>query len=475
MSSRRIDACLALAAGHIGEALAREPEDQWFERKSVRVSPETFARALVGLANAEGGLVVVGISDGQIEDCDKYVPMINALRGAHLTFTAPPVRTTIEMISTADAQGKPCTLLCAWVHPGESVHQMSNGDCYLRVGDSTRRLKASQREELFYDRGMSQFEARPLPGLTLEHLDSRQVEAYRTAIGSTTSTPQLLHARSLLTQQDAVTVAAALLFAKTPQTSLPHAEVRLLKYATKERGTGTRQSLLEGHDVRLGGSIPQMIREAIKILDTWVPARRALRPDGTFGAIPSIPRDAWIEGLVNAVVHRSYSAAGDHIRVAVFPDRIEIESPGRFPGLVDPAQPLTINRYARNPRIARACGDLGITQELGEGIKRMFDEMRLHGLVDPTYTQTSGSVRLVLTETERLDPDVLARLPRSASDILSVLRQAHQPLGTGEVERALGKSRPLVLRSLNALQEEGLVSWAGKSPRDPHATWSLVE
>ena len=65
---------------------------------------------------------------------------------------------------------------------------------------------------------------------------------------------------------------------------------------------------------------------------------------------------------------------GDHIRVAIFPDRIEIESPGRFPGIVDPDRPLDIARYARNPRIARVCNDLGITQEKGEGILRIFEE-----------------------------------------------------------------------------------------------------
>ena len=57
--------------------------------------------------------------------------------------------------------------------------------------------------------------------------------------------------------------------------------------------------------------------------------------------------------MVNAVVHRSYPMAGDHIRVSIFPHRIEVFSPGRFPGPGDPSRPLEIARYARNPRIAR--------------------------------------------------------------------------------------------------------------------------
>src|SRR5438093_8115057 len=101
-------------------------------------------------------------------------------------------------------------------------------------------------------------------------------------------------------------------------------------------------------------------------------------------------------GLVNAVLHRSYSMSGDHIRVEIFPNRIEIENPGRFPGLADPSTPLSISRYARNPRIVRVCSDLGIAR-LGEGIRRIFGQMRALGLTDPIYTQTSGPVRLVLS------------------------------------------------------------------------------
>lgn len=45
----------------------------------------------------------------------------------------------------------------------------------------------------------------------------------------------------------------------------------------------------------------------------------------------------------------------------------------------DPARPLSVTRYARNPRIVRSCSDLGIAGELGEGIKRIFNEMRARG------------------------------------------------------------------------------------------------
>ena len=164
-------------------------------------------------------------------------------------------------------------------------------------------------------------------------------------------------------------------------------------------------------------------------------------------------------GLVNAVVQRSYSLSGDHIRCEIFPNRIEIESPGRFPGLVDPSRPLDIARYARNPRIARVCSDLNIGRELGEGIHRIFDEMRLAGLTDPIYEQTPSSVRLVLRASAALPAEVRAQLPKGSEHVLSVMRQASQPLSTGDLVELVGLSRPSVAKSSATCRARG--SFAG--------------
>lgn len=107
------------------------------------------------------------------------------------------------------------------------------------------------------------------------------------------------------------------------------------------------------------------------------------------------------------------------------------------------------------------CSDLRITQERGEGIRRIFDQMRGEGLVDPVYEQGSGSVRLSLIAAPRLDPDVEERLPVGAPDVLKVLRDAGRPLGTGEIMAAVGRSRPWVRDVLEALREEGQVQWRG--------------
>jgi ATP-dependent DNA helicase RecG len=213
-----------------------------------------------------------------------------------------------------------------------------------------------------------------------------------------------------------------------------------------------------------------VIRSAILAVRRLEPRRRVLERD-RFVQQGLVPEAAWVEGIVNAVVHRSYSLGGDHVRVEIFDDRIEIESPGRFPGLVRITDPRKIVRFARNPRLARVCTDLGFGQELGEGIRRMFEEMRMRSLAEPLYTQTTATVRLTLSAAV-VDPELAARLPAQYPRILAMLR-ADTPVSTGDVAEALGLARPTAVRYLKAMREAGLIEWVGKSARDPRAYWRL--
>lgn len=465
MGASAVDQILA-AGGNVVPQLATLAESQWFERKSGRIKARDLAEDLVGLANAEGGAIVVGLHDGKLDPPSQ--DQVNAIRQASFDFTRPAVRAHVEELPVDGDE----VLLVVRVVPGDRVHETSKGDCFLRVGDETKRLSFAQRQELEFDRGSAPYDGTAVPA-SLDALDERQALAYAEAIGSS-SIELMLHARNLLTPDRRLTVAGLLLFGQHPQQHFPNAYVRVLRYTERERGTGASLSLDDDADFRCEGTLPQQIEEAARVIEAHVPRRRSLSTSGRFEGHPIVPRDAWLEGLVNAVVHRSYSMSGDHVRVEIFPDRIEISSPGRFPGLVDPGNLLEVSRHARNPRIARVLADLGITQELGEGIRRIYAEVRARGLVDPIYTQTQAGVRLVLSAADAIPADVLAALPRGARHLLDVLRTAARPLGTGQVAELADVARPTVIRHLRALESSGLVVWEGQSPQDPRATWRLA-
>jgi ATP-dependent DNA helicase RecG len=475
VSSNQVDGALQAPRADVGRLLLELSEDQWFDRKSILIKPKDLARHLIALGNAEGGTLVVGLQSGVVQGVASHPTQVNALRQAPLDFTSPPVRARFEQVGCVNKAGEADELLVIRVEPGERVHEAADGDCFLRVGDESRRLTYHQRRELEYDRGQSQYDGLPADGVDPSHLDARLVSRYGQKIGLSGDARRVLVARSLLTLGGELTNAAYLLFGKQPQQLFPQAYVRVLRFLDIRRGTGARLELDDSSDYKVEGPIPLVVERAQEVVESLVPRRRALGSSGRFEAVPVVPRDAWLEGLVNAVIHRSYSLAGDHVRVEVYPDRVEIESPGRFPGLGDPRHPLRISRFARNPRIARVCADLRIGQEPGEGIRRMFEEMRRVGLTDPVYRQTSGSVRLVLSSMPRLDPVMASRLPAGSQQVLDALRSGSGPMGTGEIAEALGVSRPAAIRRLRALEDAGLVRWLGKSKKDPRAAWMLTD
>ncbi|MDE1564906.1 ATP-binding protein [Actinotignum sanguinis] len=353
------------------------------------------------------------------------------------------------------------------------MNETNKGDCFQRIGDETRKLTFRQRQELEWDRGFVGFDGAPVPGGQLDDLDREQLEAYRALLSSSSGT-NALRARDLIDRDGQLRVAGYLLFAKNPQQVFPNAYVRVVKYSDNERGAGRFQNVEAGKDIRVGGSLPRQIADASRIIEEFLPGHRRLTDAGIFANVPIIPREAWLEGLVNAVVHRSYGIAGDHIRVEIFPNRIEFTSPGRFPGLVDISHPERIGRNARNPRIARVFFDMGITQELGEGIRRIFEETRRAGLAEPLYAQLPEAVRLTLLASNAIPEEIMRQIGPSGRAILDALRLAQQPLGTGQITELVELARPTVLRHLNMLRDAGVIRWNGKSPRDPRATWELL-
>lgn len=466
MPTGSVQRALLLGPEAIGPALIRLAEDQWFDRKSSRINAKDLADALVGFGNAEGGVIVVGLSDGRVEGTDRDPKLLNDQMQASLDHTVPPVRARSRLVPCIRTDGEGDRLLVIEIEPGEAVHANKRDVAYLRVGDETRRLSFALRQELTYDKGQGAYESRG-SGLRADDLDDELVEQYAKAVGAT-DVERLLHARGL-SVGDELTVAGCLLFARHPQLVMPEAFLRVLRYRGKERGTGSRQQLV--HDQRLEGPLPHQILDARDLISEFEPKRRALAATGRFADVGLVPRDAWLEAVVNAAVHRSYSVGGDHTRIEIFDDRIEVTSPGRFPGIVETSRPDEALRYARNPRIARVLADMSYGQELGEGIKRMFEEMRLAGLQEPRYHQSSAAVHVELSG-EPLDRKLDASLPDETREIVLALREADR-LSTMEVARAIDLSRPATIKRLNALREAGVIAWVGKSAKDPRAYWSL--
>lgn len=108
------------------------------------------------------------------------------------------------------------------------------------------------------------------------------------------------------------------------------------------------------------------------------------------------PPETLHEILTNAVLHRDYSIKDD-IHVRIFDDRIEVQSPGRLPANITPANILD-ERFARNGVIVRILNKFPDppNKDVGEGLNTAFIKMKELGLKDPVIKETETSVLVII-------------------------------------------------------------------------------
>lgn len=112
----------------VDELLTR-PEDQWFERKSFRIKPKDLAKAIIAFANAEGGVIAVGITDRQFDGLPS-ARQDNDLRQSAFDHTDPTVRVEIESLRIDDAT----SVYLFHILPSERVHYSNSGSASCASG-----------------------------------------------------------------------------------------------------------------------------------------------------------------------------------------------------------------------------------------------------------------------------------------------------------------------------------------------------
>src|SRR5699024_9149412 len=99
------------------------------------------------------------------------------------------------------------------------------------------------------------------------------------------------------------------------------------------------------------------------------------------------PIEAIHEILVNAIVHRDYSL-NDDIHIIIYDNRIEVISPGRFPGYIS-IKNIYDERFSRNPNLVRMLHKLPdpVNFDIGEGLTTARNELTKVGLVEPAFEE----------------------------------------------------------------------------------------
>ncbi len=112
--------------------------------------------------------------------------------------------------------------------------------------------------------------------------------------------------------------------------------------------------------------------------------------------IPDYSPMGFREAVTNALIHRDYSRLGS-VYIQWQPDHLLITNPGGFPAGVNPENILVHEPRPRNPRLAEVMLRIGIIEQTGRGVDRIYDGQIRFGRPLPDYSRSDAdTVRLVL-------------------------------------------------------------------------------
>lgn len=369
----------------------------------------------------------------------------------------------------------------------DRVIQTENERTYLRIADSTKEVLGENLRNLEYSKGSRHYEDELHPTAQISDLDEELLDRYKQCVRAEHSSYEdVLRARGFVVERNGVKYlknSAVLLFANNVRQFYPNCRIRFVRYEGNSARTGTQINIIRDQSIEY--PLLRIIEKAQEFISTQLREFTVLDTQtGRFKTVPEYPEFAWLEGIVNAVTHREYSLAGSFIKVSMYDDRLEIESPGRFPGLVT-VENIRETRYSRNPDISRVLTEFGWVKELNEGVKRIYSDMKGFLLDEPTYKETANSVCLVLKNNIavrqlRQNGKIIDAISSEAWEKLDgVDRQILTYIGwrgavrRDELERYLGKSHEAVRRRLNFLLTAGVIRRNGNK-YDRNHTYEIL-
>lgn len=333
-----------------------------------------WAKEITAFANTQGGTLLCGVTDtGDIQDMSKQ--QMENLEKLLSEICKDSIKPTILVtILRRSLQGK--KFLLVDIPEGDEVYKSPDGYFY-RIGSSIQEMTEERRLRLVQKRGQIRFkwfDEQPVPETGFQTLNKSLWNPLLTAEGK--QNPQIaLRKMKLLTDDDKgierATVAGLLLCSLSPDRYLPQACITATCYRGGDRASGQIDTK------NITGPLDQQVAQAMNfvIRNTFVSAHK------TPGRInlPQYSEKALFEALVNAVVHRDYSLSGSSVRLSIFKDRIEIQSPGDLPNSLT-IESIDRRQSTRNEVLTSVLRYMSVRDIKGAGERQYIMEKRGDGV-----------------------------------------------------------------------------------------------
>ena len=318
-------------------------------------------------------------------------------------------------VSTVALGGKSCIRVA---FSGGEKPYYAHGRAYMRVADEDRQLSAKEIESIILRKNRSHqgWDSEPILGPFKP--DAAKIRTYVRKAGLPwTNAQSALESLGLHAGGHDLN-AARVFFAKPPVLTL-----RCAVFATPSTAT-----IIDQHDFQ--GDILTLIEEAEKYILKNI--RIGMRLDGLVRVdVPEIDREAFREAIINAFCHRDYRDP-DEVRIAIFPDRVEVRNPGTLmEGVTLRTLKTAKVSRRRNPLIADLLRRIQYIEAWGRGIPLILEKAP-----NVRFSQAAG---IFITEFPRpmATEDAGAQSRPESSKVTPEVTPEVTGQVTGQVERLL--------------------------------------
>lgn len=406
-------------------------ESAFLEFKSKISS--TFLKTVSAYANFHDGEILFGIDDaGSKVGLDHLEETCLAIENRINDCIAPRPLFSIQ-INQDDKT------VCLHVQEGSNKPYLYNGKAYRRSDSSTVEVDRVELNRLVLEGENLSFEELNSPEKNLEF--KTLSAALREKLGISDTSTDVLKTLGLI-GASGFNRAAAILADKN---SYPGIDV--IKFGASineilDRTTVEQVSVLKQLDT------------AMEIFDRYLRLEKIEGATRTTNNL--VPREAFREAIANGLVHRTWDI-NSRLRVSIFPDRVEIYSPGGLPTGLSEAEYLRGRvSVLRNPILAEVFFRLGLIEKFGTGILRIRESYRDEKEI-PKFEVLDNSITVTL-------PFIGSRQQLTSQENLLLNSMARgRRYSRSELDIRSGFEKSKTLRLLNSLVSKQLVLAHGES------------
>ncbi len=442
-------------------------EWQTFECKRALIQPIKLLETAIAFANSDGGLIVIGLEDpskakkedrliGISENPDNVSEFLKLIEKE----IDPPLRIWNKFeIGIINIRKSEDILFVINVKKSNDVHSLKKGDTFIRKGRQNIKIGSTEIIRLKYEKGSIKFEDESSGKNSLEELDNALLEKYKIDTQSENQDNwQFLKDNGLARKEKGrfeLTKAGILLFAKNPSVSLASKSGIKISHYYGSKPTYSGKPNFVVRPFTIEGPLISQIDKTLQYFRNLVRSSPPKLSGSTFRSSLLIPEWAFQEAITNAVIHRNYSIQND-IQVRFFDDRIEIESPGSYPGHITVSN-IRVERFARNPLVLRTLNRFqeAPNLDIGEGVDRIFNLMKEKNLYEPLYLPPRlrpNSVLLILFNLHKVE----------YWDTVNNYLEQHYRIANQEARRVTGVNDTLKMsRLLKSWVNKGLLEQVG--------------